>query len=218
MALMAEIEAVREVHEPFDGVNWDTHLVLSSSPPPVDTNPPAALYAKNSEAELTTHHFVVSRKACEQSNLLKDLLAPDSGAGPGEETVIPVQSTATALRCLVAYMEFHAVHGAAEPIPRPLPKQFPQLPTICEFDRRVLAQLVPSDEDHLLCIDVICVANYLGAQALLDLATAGLGAIFRGKTPDQLRGVFQMTCDLSDDEVKQIEAQNGVFLSHYPDA
>ena len=163
-----EVDQVKEVEAPFADVDWETSIVLSSQPPPIEADP------SQRHANAPPRHFVLSRKACQLSSLLSDLTAPESGNGPGEETIIPVQGGGEALRYTVAYLETHFDARSAR-IPRPLEARFES--GLSEIDRRFVEELIPTEMDHERCVDVICIANYLSIEDLLDLTTAALGGL-----------------------------------------
>ena len=192
-------------------VDWTRCVVVTSHPPPPDVTQPAALLDAGNEEELESRHYVLSRKAAQQSELLKNLIADEDGSD-GCVMDVPVQSTATALRYAVVFLEYHAKLTAPfEPITRPL---LPDWQTsLNEFDRRMLASLVPEPERHLQCIDVACVANYLSIERLAEVTAAAIGHIMVSCSTDldRLRRVFRMANDLSPADEQALKTLDAVW-------
>jgi hypothetical protein len=207
------LEAVRRFADPPEDVDWEADIVLVSSPPPPEAAPPAVLMDPGNEDELIPVSYAVSRKAAAQSTLLRDLVASEA---PDAEITVPVQGTATALAFVVAFLEHHVDAGPLPAISRPLRPN--ALSDLAEFDRRFVKALIPSDAEHLVCVDVLCVANYLGVGQLVDLTSAGIGMILLGKSIPEIREVFRIPNDLTDEQVAEIEKQNQQYLSAYPDS
>uniref|UniRef100_A0A7S1QW37 SKP1 component dimerisation domain-containing protein n=1 Tax=Neobodo designis TaxID=312471 RepID=A0A7S1QW37_NEODS len=212
-ALGFPLNAVRPAADPPEDVDWDKDLVVVSAAPPPDAPPPAALMDPGNEDELEPVSYVLSRSAVSQSALLKDLVASEE---PGAELIVPVQGTATALAFAVAFMEYHAANGAMPAIDRPLRAE--PLAAVTEFDRRLLHAVAPTDKEHLQCLDVMCVASYLGIAGLVDLTSAGIGLIMRGKSVEEVRDIFRIEGDLSPEELAEIDRKNQEYLAAYPDS
>ena len=208
-----DLESVRRASDPPEDIDWARDIVLVSAPPPEGAPPPAALLDPGNEDELEPTSYVLSRAALPQSALLRDLAATEE---PDAELVVPVQGTATALAFTVAFLEHHAQSGPMGEIDRPL--RVDPFASVPEFDRRLLKAVAPTDKDHLVCLDVLCVANYLGIAELVDLTSAGIGAIMRNKTVEQLRDIFRIENDFSPEEIAEIERKNAEYLAAYPNS
>ena len=53
--------------------------------------------------------------------------------------------------------------------------------------------------------DMIKAANYLDITSLLDLSCAKLASLMKGKNAQDIRNMFNIECDLTDEELKEYE-------------
>ena len=53
--------------------------------------------------------------------------------------------------------------------------------------------------------DLINAANYMDISSLLDLACAKIASLMKGKTAEEIRAMFNIECDLSEEELKEYE-------------
>ena len=53
--------------------------------------------------------------------------------------------------------------------------------------------------------DLINAANYMDINSLLDLACAKIASLMKGKSAQEIRAMFNIECDLSEDELKEYE-------------
>jgi S-phase kinase-associated protein 1 len=170
-----------------DGVEWDKYIVLQSNDPrPVE--------------------YKVSREAAKMSGLIKDMLDDQS---EGDQTIIPVPNVSgRTLKYVVAYIEHHH-NQRADPLEKPLRGKIEDV--ISEWDRQFLFTDLVKDHDekqHELLIDVIMAANFLNVKELLDLTCACVASMIKGKTPEQIRALFNIENDFTPEEEEKIREEN----------
>ena len=56
--------------------------------------------------------------------------------------------------------------------------------------------------------DLLMVANLLGMNPLLELTSASVAALIKGKAPEEIRRIFNITTDRTPDEAEQIRQEN----------
>ena len=171
----------------YDGIEWDKFIVLQSN-------------------DSTPVEYKVSRDAAKMSGLIKDMLDDQS---EGEQTVIPVPNVSgRTLKYVVQYVEHH-FNQRAEPLEKPLRGKIEDV--ISEFDRQFLFTDLVKDHDekqHELLIDVIMAANFLNIKELLDLTCACVASMIKGKTPEQIRALFNIENDFTPEEEEKIREEN----------
>eukprot|EP00759_Apiculatamorpha_spiralis_P059046 PhF_6_TR9632/c0_g1_i1/m.14873/K03094/SKP1, CBF3D; S-phase kinase-associated protein 1 len=175
------------VEPPYAGINWATELVLQSN----DAKP---------------IEFKVSREAAKMSGLIKDMLEDH---GEGENTVIPIPNVnGKTLQYVLEYIEHH-VNNRADPIEKPLKGKIDDV--IADWDKQFLYKdLVRGGDEkqHELLIDVIMAANFLNIKDLLDLTCATVASMIKGKTPEQIRALFNIENDFTPEEEEKIREEN----------
>lgn len=171
----------------YDGVDWRTHIVLQSN-------------------DSTPTEFKVSREAAKMSGLIKDMLEDQS---EGDQTVIPVPNVShKALKYVVEYINYHH-NNRSDPIEKPLKGKIEDV--ICEWDKSFLFTDLVKDHDekqHELLIDVIMAANFLNVKELLELTCACVASMIKGKTPEQIRALFNIENDFTPEEEEKIREEN----------
>lgn len=53
--------------------------------------------------------------------------------------------------------------------------------------------------------DLINAANYMDIKSLLDLSCAKIASLMKGKSAEEIRTMFSIECDLSEEELKEYE-------------
>jgi S-phase kinase-associated protein 1 len=53
--------------------------------------------------------------------------------------------------------------------------------------------------------DIINAANYMDIKPLLDLSCAKIASLMKGKTAEEIRQMFNIECDLTEEELKEYE-------------
>jgi S-phase kinase-associated protein 1 len=59
-----------------------------------------------------------------------------------------------------------------------------------------------------MIFELILAANYLDIQPLLDLGSAAIAAMMKGKTTEQIRQTFNIVNDFTPEEEAQINEEN----------
>lgn len=172
------------VDPPFDGINWETHVVLKGT---------------------DGVHVRLSRNALAMSSLLPGMLEDQA---QGAQSVVDVPNTTGAtLRYVVEYMEYHWNNKAA-PLPKPLPG--PLNDSLGEWDKAYLyTDLVKGGDEnkHELLSAVLMVALFLQIPDLLDLTCAAVAMMIPGKSSQQLRDFFHLENDFTEEEQKYIDME-----------
>ena len=133
-------------------------------------------------------------KSAERSHLLKGLLADHE-----ESKEIPLPDVKyNILKKVVEYLTYYKDKEPAQ-IPKPLPSA-----NLNEFTNEWDVNFINSIElDGVF--DLINAANYMDINSLLDLACAKIASLMKGKSAQEIRAMFNIECDLSEDELKEYE-------------
>jgi S-phase kinase-associated protein 1 len=140
--------------------------------------------------------FSVQREVACMSQLLRTMLEGDS-----KETEIPLKEVrGSELKKIVEYMNHH--HGnMPDPIDRPIKSS-----RLEDFVTKWDAEFVDVEQSKLF--DIILAANYMDIRELLDLGCAKAASLIKGKTPEQIRTLFNLENDLSSEEQEQIRMES----------
>lgn len=154
----------------------------------------------------------ISSAGARQSNLLQQMLGDDAdeeeeedGAeeeGGGQRDAIPLGNvSAEVLGKIVEFCE----HNSATPmgtIPKPI--------TSSEMSEMVGAweARFVNDMPQELLFEVIKGANYMDIPDLLDLTCAKVASMIRGKTPEEIRIMFDIENDFTPEEEARVREEN----------
>jgi S-phase kinase-associated protein 1 len=133
-------------------------------------------------------------KSAESSHLLRGLLADyeDSKEIPLPDVKYNI------LKKVVEYLTYYKDKEPAQ-IPKPLPSA-----NLNEFTNEWDVNFINSIElDGIF--DLINAANYMDINSLLDLACAKIASLMKGKSAQEIRAMFNIECDLTEDELKEYE-------------
>ena len=117
---------------------------------------------------------------------------------------LPLIEGGVELQKIVDYMEHH-YNNPAEKLQRPLKAELKTL--ICEWDKAFLyTDLVKNGDEnqHELLIKVMLGANYMMIQDLRELCCQCCAQMIIGKNADQVRALFHLPDDFTDEERRQI--------------
>lgn len=136
----------------------------------------------------------IDSKSAERSFLLKNLLQDYT-----EDSDIPMPDIkGDILKKCVEYMT-HYKDTEPRDIPKPLPS--PNLLDVTdEWDVNYISGI---DLDSVF--DIINASNYLDLKPLFDLSCARIASIMKGKTAEEIRNIFNLENDLTEDEIKEFE-------------
>jgi len=136
----------------------------------------------------------IDEKSCGKSNLLKGLMQDYS-----EDTDIPMPDIkGDVLKKVVEYLA-HYQDSEPKEIPKPLPSAN-LLDVTDEWDVNFINSM-----DLDTNFDIINAANYMDIKALLDLSCAKIASLMKGKTAEEIRNMFNIECDLTEEELKEYE-------------
>ena len=136
----------------------------------------------------------LDEKSAERSTLLKGLLQDYS-----EDTDIPQPDIrGDVLKKVVDYLT-HYKEAEPREIPKPLPS--PNLLDVTdEWDVTFINGI-----DLDTTFDLINAANYMDVKPLLELACAKIASLMKGKTGEEIRTMFDIENDLTEEEQKEYD-------------
>ena len=88
-------------------------------------------------------------------------------------------------------------------VPKDIPKPMPSSnlnEVIDEWDVNFINSI---ELDNVF--DLINAANYMDISSLLDLSCAKIASLMKGKTAQEIRTMFNIECDLTEEELKEYE-------------
>ena len=138
----------------------------------------------------------ISAKALQRSALVKEIIE-------GSPNITEVSLNQVNGRILIKIKEYLEHYENTEPkeIERPLPSQnFKDC--VDEWDNNYI------DVDLDLIFELILGANYMDIKPLLELASAKVASIIKGKTTEEIRKTFGITNDFTPEEEQQIIEEN----------
>jgi S-phase kinase-associated protein 1 len=149
------------------------------------------------------HTFTVDKKAAELSVLLRNLLEDIDQA---ESTPIPLPNVSG--KTLAKIIEYCTHHKDTPPLDDENDKDTfdPNSPKNTNIISDWDAAFVGVDNDELF--EIILAANYLDIKGCLDLGCKTVAAMIKGKTPQQIRDLFNIENDFSPEEEEQIRKEN----------
>ena len=141
--------------------------------------------------------FELSTKAAKRSQLVKDSI------DESKEDIIEFtanQVKGNILKKVVEYLEHYKDEEPKE-IERPLPSSnFLECVDKWDFDFM--------DIDLDLIFEIILAANYLDIKPLLELASAKMASIIKGKTTEEIKQTLNINNDFTPEEEQQIIEEN----------
>lgn len=140
--------------------------------------------------------FVVEKDVFARSSVLRDF-------GESDEPVPLHKVSSDVLEKVLEYCEHHK----GEPIPYVEPdadqgETRRRTTDIGEWDQSFI------DVDKEMLFELILAANYLDIRSLLDLGCKTVAKLIKGKTPDEIREMFNITDDFTPEEEAQIQKEN----------
>ena len=136
----------------------------------------------------------IDSKSAERSHLLKGLIADYN-----QKDDIPLPDIKYDI--LKKVVEYLAHYKDKEPVQIPKPLPSPDLKEVTEeWDVNFINGM---ELDSVF--DLINAANYMDISSLLDLACAKIASLMKGKSAAEIRAMFNIECDLTEDELKEYE-------------
>ncbi|KAJ3214315.1 hypothetical protein HDU67_001806 [Dinochytrium kinnereticum] len=145
--------------------------------------------------------FTLEKEVAERSMLLKNML---EDVGDSEAPIPLPNVTGKILEKVIEY----CIHHKDDPLAPPEEEKDAfdtsrrRSDDIEEWD----AQFIKVDNEELF--DIILAANYLDIKSLLDLGCKTVANMIKGKTPEQIREMFNIENDFTPEEEEQIRREN----------
>ena len=138
--------------------------------------------------------ITIDEKSAERSSLMKGLIQDYT-----ENSDIPMPDIrGEVLKKVVEYLT-HYNESDPKEIPKPLPSAN-LLDVTDEWDVTFINSV-----DLDTTFDIINGANYMDIKPLLDLSCAKIASLMKGKTAEEIRQMFNIECDLTEEELKEYE-------------
>lgn len=146
--------------------------------------------------------YTTTKTAMKMSSVIHDMLDEDMDESmDSDAAVLPILTVdGNDLQLVIEYCEYHC-NNPAEEIEKPL--KVPIETLLCEFDKNFLSKMSKD-----VFIRVTNAANYLHVKDLLELCCANVASSIRGKTPEQIRDMYNLPNDISPEEKEQIIKDN----------
>ncbi|KAI9008105.1 Skp1 family, dimerization domain-containing protein [Gaertneriomyces semiglobifer] len=141
--------------------------------------------------------FVIEKAVAERSMLLKNML---EDVGEASEPIPLPNVSGNILKKVIDYCDHHK----DEPVPSPEDDKDAfdavrrKVDDIDEWD----ANFLKVDNEQLF--EIILAANYLDIKPLLDLGCRVVANMLRGKSPEEIREMFNIENDFTKEEEEQI--------------
>ncbi|KEP52449.1 E3 ubiquitin ligase complex SCF subunit SconC protein [Rhizoctonia solani 123E] len=145
--------------------------------------------------------FNVDKDVAERSVLIKNML---EDVGESDQPIPLPNVSSSVLKKVLEYCEHHR----AEPLPTaetdnnaddPRKRQVSE---IGEWDQKFI------QVDQEMLFEIILAANYLDIKALLDVGCKTVANMIKGKTPEEIRKLFNIVNDFTPEEEAQIKKEN----------
>ncbi|KAJ3087775.1 hypothetical protein HK102_010310 [Quaeritorhiza haematococci] len=144
--------------------------------------------------------FTIDKEVAERSMLLKNMLE-DVGES---DNAIPLPNVSG--KILKKVIDYCIHHKDDPPVPpeeeREAFDQKKRSDDIDEWD----GNFIKVDNEELF--EIILAANYLDIKPLLDLGCKTVANMIKGKTPEQIREMFNIENDFTPEEEEQIRREN----------
>ncbi|TDL27405.1 ubiquitin-protein ligase [Rickenella mellea] len=144
--------------------------------------------------------FVVDKDVASRSVLIKNMLE-DVGDNPDQPIPLPNVSSSV-LKKVLEYCEHHR----NEPLPTAddasQEETRKRTTDISEWDQKFITV------DQEMLFEIILAANYLDIKALLDVGCKTVANMIKGKTPEEIRKLFNIVNDFTPEEEAQIKKEN----------
>ena len=137
----------------------------------------------------------IDSESAQKSHLLKGLMTDFNSS----QEPIPIPDIkADILNKVVEYLTYYKGKNPKD-IPKPMPSA--NLSEIIdEWDVKFINSI---ELDSVF--DLINAANYMDIPSLLDLSCAKIASLLKGKTAQEIRTMFNIECDLTEEELKEYE-------------
>lgn len=144
--------------------------------------------------------FTVTKKVAEHSILIKKLIQDLADEDEDDEQMeIPIPNVrATVLQNVIKWAEYHK----DDYYPTDLSDDISGSKPVDEWDKEFL------QVDQEMLYEIILAANYLNIRPLLDGGCKVVAEMIRGKSPEEIRNVFNIPNDFTPEEEAAIKREN----------
>jgi len=143
--------------------------------------------------------FVVDKDVAERSAMIKSTL---DLIGDRDQPMPLYNVSASVLKKVLEYCEHHR----GEPLPTTNADSQDATRNgtseISEWDQMFIAT------DQEMLFEIVLAANYLDIRPLLDLGCKAISGMIKGKSPEEIRKLFNVVNDYTPEEEAQIKAEN----------
>lgn len=147
---------------------------------------------------------VVPRAWMEMAGLIKDMIEDEDGDS-NEVIPLPNIEESETLKKVISYCEYHHKEKAVE-IEKPL-KDFKD--SVCDWDFNfVNVEFEPTLKKMMMA------ANYINCKDMLDLCCAKVATMIKGKSPEEIRALFDIVNDFTPEEEEKIREENKWVEEH----
>ncbi|CDO73545.1 hypothetical protein BN946_scf185014.g15 [Trametes cinnabarina] len=151
--------------------------------------------------------FVVDKEVAERSVLIKNML---EDVGESDQPIPLPNVSSSVLKKVLEYCEHHR----GEPLPTADAEQSQdetrkRTTDISEWDQKFITV------DQEMLFEIILAANYLDIKPLLDVGCKTVANMIKGKTPEEIRKLFNIVNDFTPEEEAQIRKENDQWLKQY---
>ena len=138
----------------------------------------------------------ISAKAAQRSQLVKKIIETHP-----DDVEIPLSNVKSSiLKKIKEYLE-HYQDSDPKEIERPLASQnYQDCVEAWDFE------FINIELDTIF--EIILAANYMDIKPLLELASSKIASIIKGKTPEEIRKIFNIQNDFTPEEEQQIRDEN----------
>ncbi|KAJ3527211.1 hypothetical protein NM688_g8157 [Phlebia brevispora] len=143
--------------------------------------------------------FVVDKEVAERSVLIKNML---EDVGESDQPIPLPNVSSSVLKKVLEYCEHHR----GEPLPTTDTSDNDdarkRTTDISEWDQKFITV------DQEMLFEIILAANYLDIKPLLDVGCKTVANMIKGKTPEEIRKLFNIVNDFTPEEEAQIKKEN----------
>ncbi|GAA6002312.1 SCF ubiquitin ligase subunit SKP1 [Rhodotorula paludigena] len=142
-------------------------------------------------------NFEVERDVANRSVLIRNML---EDVGESDQPIPLPNVSANVLKKVLEWCEHHKKDP--EPIAEDLDDNRRKTTEISDWD----AKFIQVDQEMLF--EIILAANYLDIKPLLDVGCKTVANMIKGKQPEEIRKLFNITNDFTPEEEAQIRKEN----------
>jgi len=142
--------------------------------------------------------FVVEKDVAERSILIKNMI---EDVGESDAPIPLPNVSSSVLKKVIEYCNHHR-HDPIQTLDESDNDPRKRSNDIEEWDAKFM------DVDQEMLFEIILAANYLDIKPLLDLGCKTVANIIKGKSPEEIRKIFNIVNDFTPEEEAQIKKEN----------